>query len=85
MQVLLNCHQAALLQSFQILKKQLNDNLITLACVIALVHYSYLAMYIYGTAQFKLDIYMCGALELFPKVTHEHMIQYHNLILDRYK
>ena len=38
MQVLLNCHLAAFLYS--ILKKWPNDNLITLACVIALVHYS---------------------------------------------
>ena len=40
MQVLLNCHLAAFLYSLKILKKQPNDNLITLACVIALVPYS---------------------------------------------
>ena len=40
MQVLLNCHLAAFVQSIQILKKWPNDNLITLACVIALVYYS---------------------------------------------
>ena len=38
MQVLLNCHLAAF--SYSILKKWPNDNLIILACVIALVHYS---------------------------------------------
>ena len=42
MQVLLNCHLAAFfVHSIQILIKRPNDNLITLACVIALVHYSY--------------------------------------------
>ena len=40
MQVLLNCYLAIFVQSIQILKKWPNDNLIILAYVIALVHYS---------------------------------------------
>ena len=45
-----------------------------------------------GTVQFKLDIYMCVALELFNECwvtrelhTYEHMIQHHNSILNPYK
>ena len=40
MQVLLNCHLAAFCTVYSNSKKQPNDNLITLACVIALVHYN---------------------------------------------
>ena len=40
MQVLLNCHLAAFRIRIDCTKKQPNDNLITLACVIALFHYS---------------------------------------------
>ena len=46
--MLLNCHLAAFVQSIKILKMQPNNNLVTLACVIALVYYTGLATYNIG-------------------------------------
>ena len=40
MQVLLNCYLAVFVQPIKILKERPDDNLITLACIIVLVHYS---------------------------------------------
>ena len=74
MQVLLNCHFAAFYSNS---KKWPNDNIITLACVIDLIHYNYICSYI---AYRKLYSLGCNLISILLLISCcNNYIDYYNI------